>query len=452
MQRFQRWTTLIGALVPGLSLLSNPGLILAQRLRRNALRNALDLIKVTITKDFNLKLRLVCRFVDKKMHRLLISITLVLLTLTGCRRGAEQSQQSAAGPVNTPTPTSYIPSGPTANSFADVVDRVAPAVVTIHSARRVRAPRQHPFFDDPRFRDFFGLPRSPDSQQPRVQGLGSGVIVTADGYILTNHHVIDGAEEITVVLTDERRFAAKLIGSDPPSDLAVLKIDQSNLPVLNMGDSDRARVGDIVLAIGNPLGLEQTVTAGIVSAKGRSTGLSDGSFEDFIQTDAPINQGNSGGALINAASGDLIGINSQILSPTGGNIGIGFAIPVNMARNVMDQLIRSGRVRRGSLGVTIQPLTPEAISQLGLQNARGALVNSVIPGGAAARAGVRGGDVITAFNGNQVQDPNALRNAVAGTAPGSEVTLTIWRDRRNEQVRVTLGELNTPARPAQPSE
>jgi len=386
------------------------------------------------------------------MRRLLISITLVLLTLTGCRRGVEQSQPSAAGPVNTPTPTSYIPAGPTANSFADVVDRVAPAVVTIHSARRVRAPRQHPFFDDPRFRDFFRLPRSPESQEPRVQGLGSGVIVSADGYILTNHHVIDGAEEITVVLTDERRFSAKLIGSDPPSDLAVLKIDQSNLPVLNMGDSDRARVGDIVLAIGNPLGLEQTVTAGIVSAKGRSTGLSDGSFEDFIQTDAPINQGNSGGALINAASGDLIGINSQILSPTGGNIGIGFAIPVNMARNVMDQLIRSGRVRRGSLGVTIQPLTPEVISQLGLQNARGALVNSVIPGGAAARAGVRSGDVITAFNGNQVQDPNALRNAVAGTAPGSEVTLTIWRDRRNEQVRVTLGELNTPSRPAQPSE
>jgi Do/DeqQ family serine protease len=416
-------------------------------------RKSFDLINVTITKDFNLKLRLLYRFVDKKMRRLLISITLVLLTLTGCRWGAEQSQQTPAGPVNTPTPaTTYIPSGPTANSFADVVDRVAPAVVTIHSARRVRAPRQHPFFDDPRFRDFFGLPRSPGTQQPRVQGLGSGVIVSADGYILTNHHVIDGAEEITVTLTDERRFAAKLVGSDPPSDLAVLKIDQSNLPVLNMGDSDRARVGDIVLAIGNPLGLEQTVTAGIVSAKGRSTGLSDGSFEDFIQTDAPINQGNSGGALINAASGDLIGINSQILSPTGGNIGIGFAIPVNMAKNVMDQLVRTGRVRRGSLGVTIQPLTPEAISQLGLQSARGALVNSVVPGGAAARAGVRSGDVITAFNGTQVQDPNALRNAVARTPPGSEVTLTIWRNGRNEQLRVTLGELNTPARPAQPSE
>jgi Do/DeqQ family serine protease len=276
--------------------------------------------------------------------------------------------------------------------------------------------------------------------------LGSGVIVSGDGYILTNHHVIDGAEEITVELTDQRTFSARLVGSDPPSDLAVLKVEQSNLPVLNLGDSDRARVGDVVLAIGNPLGLEQTVTAGIVSAKGRSTGLSDGSFEDFIQTDAPINQGNSGGALIHAASGDLIGINSQILSPTGGNIGIGFAIPVNMARNVMDQLMRSGEVRRGSLGVTIQPLTPEAIEKLGLQNARGALVNSVVSGGPAERAGVRGGDVITAFNGTAITDPNALRNAVARTAPGSDVTLTVWRSGREEQLRVRLGQLNIETR------
>jgi Do/DeqQ family serine protease len=272
------------------------------------------------------------------------------------------------------------------------------------------------------------------------------VIVSGEGYILTNHHVIDGAEEINVELTDERSFSAKLVGSDPPSDLAVLKIDQSNLPVLNMGDSDRARVGDVVLAIGNPLGLEQTVTAGIISAKGRSTGLSDGSFEDFLQTDAPINQGNSGGALISAASGDLIGINSQILSPTGGNIGIGFAIPINMAKNVMEQLIRGGRVRRGSLGVTIQPLTPDAVSRLGLQNARGALVNSVVSGGPAERAGVRPGDVITALNGQPIADPNALRNAVARTSPGSDVTLTVWRDGREQQLRVRLGELNTDAR------
>ena len=406
-----------------------------------------DLIKVTITKDFNLKLRLLCRVVNKKMLRLLLTITLVLLTSTACRRAVEQLQPAPPAPASTATPATITgPVGPSTNSFADVVDRVAPAVVTIHSARRVRAPRQHPFFDDPRFREFFGLPRTPETQQRAVRGLGSGVIVSADGYILTNHHVIDGAEEITVEMTDERTFSARLIGSDPPSDLAVLKIDQNNLPVLNMGDSDRTRVGDMVLAIGNPLGLEQTVTAGIVSAKGRSTGLSDGSFEDFIQTDAPINQGNSGGALINAASGDLIGINSQILSPTGGNIGIGFAIPVNMARNVMDQLIRSGEVRRGSLGVTIQPLTPEAIEKLGLPNARGALVNSVVSGGPAERAGVRGGDVITAFNGTAITDPNALRNAVARTAPGSDVTLTVWRNGREEQLRVRLGQLNIETR------
>lgn len=376
------------------------------------------------------------------MRQLSLIFLLVLLTSTACRRGFEQLQQPSPAPASTATPvtTNSGPSGLT-NSFADVVDRVAPAVVTIHSARRVRAPRQHPFFDDPRFREFFGLPRTPQSQQPRVRGLGSGVIVSGEGYILTNHHVIDGAEEVTVGLSDGRSFPTKVVGSDPPSDLAVLKIDQSNLPVLNMGDSDQARVGDMVLAIGNPLGLEQTVTAGIISAKGRSTGLSDGSFEDFLQTDAPINQGNSGGALINAANGDLIGINSQILSPTGGNIGIGFAIPINMAKNVMDQLIRSGTVRRGSLGVTIQSLTPDAISQLGLQNSRGALVNSVIPGGPAARAGVSSGDVITAFNGTSIEDPNALRNAVARTAPGTDVTLTIWRNRREEQLRVRLGEL-----------
>lgn len=378
--------------------------------------------------------------------RQLLLLTLTVILLTACGRAREQFQSPAPANTATPATTSYAPLGPAPTSFADVVDRVAPAVVTIHSARRVRAPRQHPFFDDPRFREFFGLPRSPETQQPVRRGLGSGVIVSGDGYILTNHHVIDGAEEITVELTDQRSFSARLVGSDPPSDLAVLKVEQNNLPVLNMGDSDRARVGDVVLAIGNPLGLEQTVTAGIVSAKGRSTGLSDGSFEDFIQTDAPINQGNSGGALINAASGDLIGINSQILSPTGGNIGIGFAIPVNMARNVMDQLISSGEVRRGSLGVTIQPLTPEAIEKLGLPNARGALVNSVVSGGPAERAGLRGGDVITGFNGTGITDPNALRNAVARTAPGSDVTLTVWRNGREEQLRVRLGQLNIETR------
>jgi Do/DeqQ family serine protease len=375
------------------------------------------------------------------MRRLFLILTFLALASCG-RVQRNESTLSPSSAANTPNTSTTSAPAAAVTSFADVVDRVAPAVVSIHSTRRVRAPRQHPFFDDPRFREFFGLPRTPQGESPRVQGLGSGVIVSGEGYILTNHHVIDGAEEIQVELSDHRVYAAKLVGSDPPSDLAVLKVDERNLPVLGMGDSDRARVGDVVLAIGNPLGLDQTVTAGIISAKGRSTGLSDGSFEDFLQTDAPINQGNSGGALVSAA-GELIGINSQILSPTGGNIGIGFAIPVNMAKNVMNQLISNGTVRRGSLGVIIQPVTSEAIARLGLQNARGALVNSVVSGGPAERAGVRPGDVITAFNGNAIGDPNSLRNAVAATPPGTDVGLTLWRSGREEQVRLRLGELNT---------
>lgn len=331
----------------------------------------------------------------------------------------------------------------TQNTYAAIVSRVAPAVITIQSKRSVRAAQQFPFFDDPLFREFFGdrLPRTPREQpRGRLSGIGSGVIVSPDGYILTNHHVVSGAEEITVELNDHRTFKAKLIGSDPPSDLAVLKIDAQNLPSLPLGDSDRARVGDVVLAIGNPLGIGQTVTSGIISAKGRSTGLSDGSFEDFIQTDAAINRGNSGGALVNT-NGELVGINSQILSPSGGNIGIGFAIPANMARNVMDQLIKTGKVRRGMLGVQIQPVTSDIAASLNLTQVRGALVSSVQPGSPAERAGVRRGDIITAFNKVPVSDSNSLRNTVAQTPPQTPVTLTIWRDGREQQLQMTVGEL-----------
>ena len=380
---------------------------------------------------------------------LLALVALVAFVAVACDRTPQQNATQPSAPASTAgatTPAAGSPPAAASGSYADVVARVAPAVVTVHSARRVRPPRQHPFFDDPRFHDFFGIPRGPQSEPPRLQqGLGSGVIVSADGHILTNHHVIDGADEIRVELSDRRTYPARVVGSDPPSDLAVLQVEERNLPVLPIGDSDRARVGDVVLAIGNPLGLEQTVTAGIISAKGRSTGLSDGSFEDFLQTDAPINQGNSGGALVSAA-GELVGINSQILSPTGGNIGIGFAIPSNMAKSVMEQLVRMGRVRRGSLGVTIQPVTPDIAQSLGLREIRGALVNAVVPGGPAERAGVKHGDVIVAFNGAAVNDPNALRNAVASAQPGAEVTLTINREGREEQLRATLGELNTEAR------
>jgi Do/DeqQ family serine protease len=274
---------------------------------------------------------------------------------------------------------------------------------------------------------------------PRRQGLGSGVVVSADGYILTNHHVVANSSEIMVDFTDGRTLEARLVGSDEPSDLAVIKVDATNLRTLTLGDSDAVRVGDVVLAVGNPLGVGQTVTMGIVSAKGRSTGVGDGSYEDFLQTDAPINQGNSGGALVNL-KGELIGINSQILSPSQGNIGIGFAIPANMARNVMDELRSGGTVHRGQLGVAVQPITSDLAESLGLNDVSGAIVSSVEPGSAAERAGVRRGDVIKSFNGQEIRDYNALRSRVADSKPGSRSTLTIVREGREQTLNVTLDE------------
>src|SRR5215208_4817663 len=376
------------------------------------------------------------------LYRHLLLIVVLAFSLTACSKLASTAASISPAAADGSAAASDHASA-AQNSYADEVSRVAPAVVTIRSERRVRAPEQFPFMDDPTFRDFFGdcAPRGrAQSLQQLQRSLGSGVVVSADGYILTNHHVVDGAQDIRVELTDNRTFPAKLVGSDAPSDLAVLKVDASNLPVLPLGDSDKVRVGDVVLAVGNPLGLGQTVTMGIISAKGRSTDLSDGSFEDFLQTDAPINQGNSGGALVDTA-GELIGINSQILSPSGGNIGIGFAVPANMAKSVMYQLRKSGTVRRGMLGVTVQSVTSDLASSLGLSDVRGALISSVQQGGPANRAGVQRGDVILALNGSPVADSNALRNQIANTEPGSEVTLTILRDKREQQIRVKLAEL-----------
>ncbi len=326
-------------------------------------------------------------------------------------------------------------------SYADVVSHVIPAVVTVHSSRRVRAPQQYPFFDEPFFRQFFGggMPRGGGRTEVE-QALGSGVIVRADGYILTNYHVIDGAEDIKVDLSTHETHSAKVVGSDPPSDLAVLKMNAGGLPVLHLGDSDQVRVGDICLAVGNPLAIGESVTEGIISAKGRSTETGSGSYQDFLQTDAPINQGNSGGALVNTRA-ELIGINSQILSSNGGNIGIGFAIPSNMARRVMDQLISGGKVQRGMLGVGIQGMTPALAASMGMKEQHGVLVRSVSPEGPAAKAGVKPGDVILDLDGKPTDDENALRNEIAAMAPGTTVTLTIWRNGSQQQVRATLSEL-----------
>jgi serine protease Do len=359
------------------------------------------------------------------------------LLSSGCRGQRPGQRSDNSGPVLEPPPSHPATA---VTSYSDVVAKVAPAVVTIRSERRVRAPRQFPFFNDPFFRDLFGENVRPP--QPQLQmGLGSGVLVTHDGYLLTNHHVIDGADEIQVETAGGRTYRVKVVGSDAPSDLAVLRIDGNNLPMLRLGDSDKVRVGDVVLAVGNPLGVGQTVTAGIISAKERSTGTGNGTYESFLQTDAPINRGNSGGALVNTA-GELIGINSQILSTSGGgSIGIGFAIPSNMARQVSEQLIKSGSVRRGKLGVTIQPLTPDMASSLGLKDTQGVIVSSVEPGGPAERAGAQTGDVITQLNGTPVRDGNQFRNAIAGIAPGTEVTITVIRGGQQQQLRLKLEEL-----------
>jgi len=384
----------------------------------------------------------------------LVVVALLVALAVGCSRavgsrGARYAS-SSADPVN----NNPINNGPPATaaampvlSYADVVSKVAPAVITIHSQMRVRAPQQYPFMDDPFFRQFFGnrQMQQPPAEQKRT-ALGSGVIVSPDGYILTNHHVIDGAEQIKVDLNDNRTFDARVVGSDPPSDLAVLKIEASSLPTLNLGDSDHVRVGDVVLAVGNPLGIGQTVTMGIISAKGRQTGISSGTFEDFLQTDAPINQGNSGGALVSTNS-ELIGINSQILSPSGGSIGIGFAIPSNMARVVMDTLIKSGKVRRGQLGITVGKVNSEIAERLRMPEAKGLVITQVQPGSAAERAGLRKDDVITNFNGAEVNDPNTFRNQVASTGPGTAITLTIMRDGVQQQVRATLGEFTQATEP-----
>ncbi len=350
-----------------------------------------------------------------------------------------------------PTPVKAAPRplmNSTEVSYADLASRVAPSVVTVRSERLVDPASQDlPSSDDPLLRRFFGEgeggPRGQRRSPPpseRQSGLGSGVIVSADGYILTNEHVVDRASRLQVDLADRRTFSAKLVGSDKASDLAVLKIEARGLTPLPLGDSSTVRVGDVVLAFGNPLGVGQTVTMGIISAKGRATGLADGGFEDFLQTDAPINQGNSGGALVNLR-GELVGINSQIVSPSGGNIGIGFAIPASMADNVLTQLMHGGKVHRGQLGVTVQAVTSDIARSLGLVEVGGSLVAEVTPGSPADRAGLKRGDVILRLNGSEISGSNALRNQISSLAPGSKIDLSILRNGAERTVSAKLAEL-----------
>lgn len=327
-------------------------------------------------------------------------------------------------------------------SYADVLDEVRPAVVSVFSTRVVQQRPWHPFGDDPLFRRFFGVPEGQEREQRR-QGLGSGVIISDNGYVLTNNHVIEGADEVKVALADKREFFAKIVGTDPQTDVAVLKIEAEGLPVAALTDSDGIRVGDIVFALGNPLGVGQTVTMGIVSATGRQEIgiLGHQGYENFIQTDAAINQGNSGGPLVDG-DGRVIGINTAILSRTGGNIGIGFAIPVNLVANVMESLIQTGTVERGFLGVNIQPLSPELAEEFGIPDGRGALINDVVPEGPAAEAGLRRGDVVTKVGGQPIANHTALRLMISQMRPGSSAEIEFYRDGEAHTVEVELERLD----------
>ena len=321
-------------------------------------------------------------------------------------------------------------------SYADAARAALPAVVHVFTSKEVKTPR-HPFADDPLFRHFFG-DRLDNRPQQRASGLGSGVIVSPEGYVLTNNHVIEAADEIEVALNDGRKLPARIVGRDPESDLAVLQIkSEEKLKAITFGRTEQLHVGDVVLAIGNPFGVGQTVTMGIVSALGRSH-LGINTFEDFIQTDAAINPGNSGGALIDSA-GTLVGINAAIYSRSGGSLGIGFAIPVSLARNVMEQIIQNGSVTRGWIGVEVQAITAELADSFGMVSSEGTLISGVMRGSPADRAGVRPGDVLLAVEGRKVNDPHTMLEAIAALAPGRKAAFELRRGREKLDLKVEIG-------------
>ena len=372
------------------------------------------------------------------------------LLIVGGVSGAALSSWAKHGPASSELPAVVVAAGknvesapPNTLGFAPVLKPALAAVVNISSSRTVKTPRTPfgPFFQDPFFRQFFGDQFS--RQMPREQrehSLGSGVIVSSDGYILTNNHVVDKATDIKVALPDKREFKGKVVGSDPKTDVAVVKISATGLPTLAFGDSDKLQVGDYVFAIGDPFGIGETATMGIVSAKGRG-GLDIEDYEDFIQTDAAINPGNSGGALMNAR-GELVGINTAILAGNGGgNQGIGFAIPINMARRMMDQILKNGKVTRGYLGVVIQEMTPDLAKAFKAPEGKGVLVGDVSADSPGAKAGLQKGDVIEEIDGQTVSGVNELRLRIASTAPGTTVRLKVLRNGEPRDVSVTLGQL-----------
>ncbi|MCC6136567.1 MAG: DegQ family serine endoprotease [Candidatus Contendobacter sp.] len=364
-----------------------------------------------------------------KIQRAVLSTTLLAMSL------------SVAIPVSVQAALPAMVDNQALPSLAPMLERATPAVVNIATENRV-ASRRNPLLEDPFFRHFFNIPDQP--RERMAQSVGSGVVVdTERGYVITNHHVVEGADTITVTLRDGRRLNAKVIGSDSQSDVAVIQIPSGNLTALPLADSDALRVGDFVVAVGNPFGLGQTVTSGIVSALGR-TGLGIQGYEDFIQTDASINPGNSGGALVNLR-GELVGINTAIIAPGGGNVGIGFAIPANMVARLMNQIVSHGLVKRGQLGVSVQDLTPDLARAFNIPASQGAVIAQVSPRSAAARAGLREGDVVLSINGRPVRDSGALRNTVGLLEVGEAVRLEILRDGKPLTLEAKVGEY-APAR------
>ena len=320
------------------------------------------------------------------------------------------------------------------DSYSRAAEVAMPSVVNIFTSKETKEP-SHPLLDDPAFRRFFG--EQFESRPKRTSSLGSGVIVSANGYILTNHHVVEAADEVEIALLDGRKAKAKLIGSDPETDLAVLKTDLKDLPVITFGQSQQVKIGDVVLAVGNPFGVGQSVTMGIVSASSRSR-VGINTFEDFIQTDAAINPGNSGGALTDT-SGNLIGINTAIYSRSGGSLGIGFAIPVHIAKQIMEQIVQTGGVTRGWLGVSMQDMTQELAESFGLEQPNGALIASVLKDGPADKAGIKAGDIMIAISGKPLKNSSEMLNVVAALAPGETATVTVIRNKQEKSIPIKVG-------------